>query len=225
MQLDDVVPWGRSFDEYRAMFALGPDELATRVLDCGGGPASFNAEATELGARVVSMDPLYAFGTEKIERRVRETFDVIVAQTRANAGNYVWERFPDVEALGAARMATMRRFLSDYETGRAADRYVAAALPTLPCVDDAFDLALSSHLLFLYSEHLSAEFHLASMRELLRVAREVRVFPLLTLTGAPSPHLPSVGEALERDGHLVEVRRVGYEFQRGGDSMLRVCRR
>ena len=30
--LDHVVPWGRSFDEYRRMFALTDDDLNTRIL-------------------------------------------------------------------------------------------------------------------------------------------------------------------------------------------------
>jgi hypothetical protein len=41
--LDSVVPWGRSFDEYVAMFALSEEDLGRRVLGCADGPASFNA--------------------------------------------------------------------------------------------------------------------------------------------------------------------------------------
>jgi hypothetical protein len=48
MKLDEVIPWGRSFDEYRRMFALTGDDLAEAVPGCGDGPASFNAEATAL---------------------------------------------------------------------------------------------------------------------------------------------------------------------------------
>ena len=44
--LDQVVPWGRSFDEYRAMFAMTDMDLTGRILGCGDGPASFNREAT-----------------------------------------------------------------------------------------------------------------------------------------------------------------------------------
>ena len=47
--LDEVVPWGRSFDEYRRMFALTDRELGLKIVDCGSGPASFNAEATRRG--------------------------------------------------------------------------------------------------------------------------------------------------------------------------------
>ena len=52
--LDKVVPWGRSFDEYRRMFALTDADLRGRILGCGDGPAAFNAEATRLGMRVTS---------------------------------------------------------------------------------------------------------------------------------------------------------------------------
>jgi len=57
--LDAVVPWGRSFDEYRRMFAMSGADLHSRMLGCADGPASFNAEATRRGLRVISRDPLY----------------------------------------------------------------------------------------------------------------------------------------------------------------------
>ena len=41
--LDQIVPWGRSFDEYVKMFALTEADLEKRILGCGDGPASFNA--------------------------------------------------------------------------------------------------------------------------------------------------------------------------------------
>ena len=40
------------------------------------------------------------------------------------------------------------------------------------------------------------------------------------LAGAPSAHLPGVMAALKTEGYRVEVRKVGYEFQAGGDQML-----
>ena len=70
--LSEVVPWGRSFDEYRAMFAQSDEDLATRILGCGDDRASFNAMATEQGHRVVSVDPIYQFSGEEIEIRIRE---------------------------------------------------------------------------------------------------------------------------------------------------------
>jgi hypothetical protein len=224
MNLSTIVPWGRSFDEYRAMFALSDSDLRGRILGCGDGPASFNAQATAEGACVVSVDPIYVCSAAQIEERVAATFEIVVSQARAQADLFVWDRFNDADALGRARLAAMRRFLADYEAGRRTGRYVAGALPDLPFANARFDLALCSHLLFLYSDHLSRDAHIAALRELLRVAGEVRIFPLLTLAGEPSPHLPLLCEALRDDGNFVEERKVPYEFQRGGDTMLRLRR-
>ena len=97
-------------------------------------------------------------------------------------------------------------------------------MPALPFGDCSFDLALSSHLLFLYSEQLDIAFHLDSLREMLRVAGEVRVFPLLQIGGAPSPHVAAAAAALRSDGVDASVEPVPYEFQRGGNRMLRLRR-
>jgi hypothetical protein len=60
------------------------------------------------------------------------------------------------------------------------------------------------------------------VRELLRVAREVRIFPLLALGSERSPYVDPVMEAMRRDGHDVAIVTVPYEFQRGGNQMLRI---
>ena len=225
-QLDHVVPWGRSFDEYRRMFALTDNDLARRIAGCGDGPAAFNAEATRRGHLVVSCDPLYRFDRAQIEERIAATYDEVLEQTRQNAAGFVWDgAIRNVEELGAVRMTAMRTFLADYETGARDGRYVDAELPVLPFADEAFDLALCSHLLFLYSSQLDEAFHLAALREMLRVAVEVRVFPLVTLAGERSPFVDASAAALARSRHGVAIERVGYEFQRGANEMLRLTRR
>ena len=221
--LSSVVPWGRSYDEYVRMFALTDADLAGRILGCGDGPASFNADATRRGGRVVSCDPLYQFDAAQIRRRIDETATEVLEQARLNAHEFVWDdSIPDIETLKRVRMTAMTAFLDDYDRGRDEARYVNAGLPSLPFADGAFDLALCSHFLFLYSRQHDAAFHLRSMRELCRVAREVRVFPLLSLGGARSPHLEAVIQALRDQGRAAAVERVPYEFQRGGNEMLTV---
>jgi hypothetical protein len=171
----------------------------------------------------VSCDPIYAFAVAEIRRRVESCYASVVEQARRNSHRFVWVEFADADALGAARLATMRRFLEDFgagPAGRRRGRYVAGALPHLPFVDRAFELCVCSHLLFLYAGQLDLAFHLAAMREMLRVAGEVRVFPLLDLGGRPSPHVEPVRAALRAAGYDVSVVRVGYEFQRGGDRMM-----
>ncbi|WP_243357999.1 hypothetical protein [Fundidesulfovibrio terrae] len=221
-RLEDIVPWGRSFDEYAAMFALGPGDLEKRILGCGDGPAAFNATLTARGGSVVSADPVYGFPAGDIARRLDEVFDVVLEQTRRNREEFVWTHVRSVEELGRIRMQAMRCFLEDFERGKQEGRYVSAELPVLPFDDARFDLALVSHLLFLYSAHLDLDFHVNSLRELCRVSSEVRVFPLLELGSVRSRHLEAVLSRLASEGYAVEIERVGYEFQRGGNEMLRV---
>jgi hypothetical protein len=224
MQLQEVVPWGRSLDEYRGMFALSDADLQGRLLGCGDGPASFNAELMASGKpqRLVSIDPLYLFAGSEIATRVEQTYETIVSNVKRNPDRYVWIYFKDPDALGAARLNAMKIFLDDYETGRAEGRYLAAALPKLPFNDQEFDLCLCSHLLFLYSAQLTADFHLASMLEMLRVAQEVRVFPLLDLDLQRSKHLDPVIAELRLANFCPEIVDVPYIFQKGGGQMLRV---
>jgi hypothetical protein len=222
--LENVVPWGRNLTEYRAMFTLTDADLQKRILGCGDGPASFNAEATQQGVQVISCDPLYQFAVPEIEARIQATYDLVVQGMKDNLHQFTWSQFPTPEAVGEARMTAMRHFLADYQAQDAAQRYVTAELPELPFADASFDLALCSHFLFLYSEQFSLEFHLQSVRELCRVAREIRIFPLLALDALPSPHVEPVSAALHEAGYMVEQVRVPYEFQRGGDRMLYIRR-
>ncbi|BFU90494.1 MAG: SAM-dependent methyltransferase [Nitrospira sp.] len=222
--LDQVVPWGRSFDEYRSMFAIDEADFSGRILGCGDGPAGFNADATRRGASVVSCDPIYRWSAKEIGGRIDQTYQQVLEQTRQNQHEFVWDSIQSVEELGRVRMAAMQEFLTDFPKGTAEGRYVEAELPSLPFDDVAFDLALCSHLLFLYSAQLGEAFHHAAVMELCRVAREVRIFPLLALGGVPSPFIEGCVRLLREAGREVVFEQVPYEFQRGGNQMMRVRR-
>ncbi len=224
MKLEEIVPWGRTLAEYQSMFGLSARDLNAKTLGCGDGPASFNAEMVELGHSVVSIDPIYQFSAEQIEQRVRQVYEPIISQLKQNPDRYYWTAFRDADTLGQARLKAMNTFLADYNDGKISGRYLNRSLPNLDFADDQFDLCLCSHLLFLYSEQLSLEFHLESIHELLRVASEVRIFPLLTLNCEPSPYLESVLKDLSSQGYNVQVRSVDYEFQKGANQMLRIRR-
>ena len=221
--LDEVVPWGRSFDEYRRMFALTDDDLSRAILGCGDGPASFNAEATRRGHRIVSCDPIYRFESAQIAERIAATSEQILEQTRINAHEFVWQQgIRTIEELGQVRAAAMQTFLADFDVGKAAGRYVDAQLPSLPFGDGQYEIALCSHFLFLYSSQLGETFHRAAVVEMCRVASEVRVFPLLALGGRPSLFVDGVVQMMRDANCTVSIEPVPYEFQRGGNQMLRI---
>jgi hypothetical protein len=51
-------------------------------------------------------------------------------------------------------------------------------------------------------------------------SNERRIFPLLELGARPSRHLDAVLATLAAEGYQAHTRRVNYEFQRGGHTML-----
>ena len=218
----EAVPWGRSFDEYRRMFGLTEQELSLRILGCGDGPAAFNAEMSRLGHRVVSCDPLYQLSRKQIQERIDVTFENVMRQTRENQHKFVWASIKTPEDLGRVRMAAMEIFLEDFDGGKRDGRYITGELPTLPFDSEAFDLAVCSHFLFLYSGVLTFEFHQLAIEEMCRVAREARIFPLLNYNAELSPYLEPLLKALAEAGYNTFIERVSYEFQRGGNQMLRV---
>lgn len=222
-KLDQVVPWGRSHFEYVRMFNLTPVEGHLKILDCAGGPASFNAQMTAQGYPVISCDPIYQFTASEIQRRIQATYPQILAGVKEHSSNYCWQgEITSPDALGQVRMTAMNQFIQDFPIGLEQQRYLAAELPDLPFADHQFDLALCSHLLFTYSDHLSLDFHRKSLIELCRVASEVRIFPLVNLSGEPSPHLPSLLADFQVKSYQVEIVAVNYEFQKGGNQMLKI---
>ena len=61
-----------------------------------------------------------------------------------------------------------------------------------------------------------------AVQDLCRVAREVRIFPLLALGSRPSPYVDTIVEAARNSGCDVSIEMVPYEFQRGGNQMMRI---
>ena len=203
------------------MFALSDADLRLRILGCADGPASFNAEANRRGTVATSVDPLYRLDGRTIRDKITKTYDQILEQTRRNTHQFVWDTIRSVDELGRMRMDAMQAFLEDYDLGKRQGRYVDAELPLLAFPDKSFDLAVCSHFLFLYSEHLPEAFHRQAILELCRVATEVRIFPLLALDGRPSQYIASIVDDLS-GSYEISLETVPYEFQRGANRMMRV---
>ena len=216
----DIVPWGRSFDEYLDMFNLSEDDLARDIVGVGDGPASFNTRMHQRGTPIVSVDPVYRYSEKELRQRIQDTYEDVIAQARQNEDKFVWTKFSSVDELAEIRMKAMDEFCRDFESGKQHGRYIDASLPNLPFPDHHFDLVLSAHLLFFYSANRDLAFHLDAVRELLRIGTEVRIFPIVDVNSNPSSFLSPVINALEKDGITCSVERVPYHFQKTGNEML-----
>ncbi|MFC5703787.1 class I SAM-dependent methyltransferase [Cohnella faecalis] len=188
----------RDYREYIAMFGLSDDDLRRgAVLDVGGGGSSFTAQLNAMGVEAVVADPLYAAATEEVLGIVRKEIDTSSAKLAANAGAFDWSFYGSPEKHRQLREQSYRAFAEDYAREDARRRYVPASLPRLPFEDGSFSLALCSHFLFLYGADpmFDEAFHLAALKELLRVVRpggEVRIYPMVTLQWEPYPYLSAL---------------------------------
>ena len=220
-KLSSVVPWGRNIDEYREMFLLSDNDMKKKIAGFGDGPASFNFQAKNMGASVVSFDPIYQFTKEQLKNRLNAVRDTVIRQMIENKDNYKWDKIKDIKQLEEIRMSAMKLFLDDYENGKRENRYIYHELPDrLPYDDKTFDIGLSSHFLLMYTS-LGYVFHIRAISEMLRVCKEVRIFPLCDLDGRSSEMSDKV-IAYFADKYDVGIEKTEYEFQKGANKVLMI---
>lgn len=222
-ELDNVVPWGRNLNEYRSMFHLTEADLIKKIISFGDGPASFNFEMLQSGRKIISLDPIYRFSRDQLQKRIDETRGGVMEQTRKNMDNFTWKDIKTINELEEIRMRAMSLFLDDLEAGKREGRYIAHALPRRTDFSDLqFDLGLSSHFLLLYSR-LGLDFHIRAITEMLRICKEIRIFPILNLDAERSEVLDGLLECFGTD-YRVRLIKVIYEFQKNGNEMLKIKR-
>lgn len=218
-ELSAVVPWGRTLEEYKTMFALNEEDLKKPIASFGDGPASFNAEMTKLKNNVASFDPIYKFTKQQLINRIVETKDIVMKQTKENKDNFCWNTIKGLDELENIRMYAMNKFIEDFEDGKIEKRYIPHELPNKTAFsDNHFDIGLSSHFLLLYTQ-LGLEFHIKAIDEMLRICREVRIFPILDLDAEESSLLQPIIEHYKRN-YNIKIEQTGYEFQKNGDKMI-----
>lgn len=234
--LDHVVFFGRTWEESMGMYALEPAALAgLRILDCPGGPDGLVSEGLARGLDITAVDPQYADDPGTLEQRGRSEIHQTVEAWFADP-----ETGDDIERMREYERLKIEALESFIEAFRAhPDRYVTGQLPSLPFDDDSFDLVLSGHLLFVYAsrehgglmhdETFGLDFHIESVRELLRVGREVRLFPTYAFFGPRRRHdyIAPVLDAIRADGHEFDFIPSGWvqeEYDEFNDA-LRIRRR
>ncbi|MCL6605471.1 MAG: class I SAM-dependent methyltransferase [Paenibacillus sp.] len=224
LDLDRIVFLGRTFDEYMSMFDLKERELADRkILDCPAGACSFTAKANQMGTDTTAADIAYYHTTEELAEKGRKDLEHAMHELDKVKDNYLWEHFKSIDDLRKARVEALTDSTKDRSS--APECYVPVVMPELPFPDQAFDLTLSAHFLFMYGDRLDYEFHVRALQELMRVTREeIRIFPVVDLTCKRYEHLDNLIEIIVSQDWIVEEIEVPYEFQKGANHMLKLKR-
>lgn len=218
-QLNNIVPWGRNMEEYKSMFLLNEEDMKKKIAGFGDGPASFNFEAHCLGCDITSYDPIYQFNRAELEKRIEDVRGIVMQQMSENMDNYIWTKIRDLQQLEQIRMDAMKLFLNDFKVGLSEGRYRYHELPNcLPVEENYYDIGLSSHFLLLYTQ-LGFDFHIKAIGEMLRVCKEVRIFPVVDLDANQADMISDVIDEFKKQ-YNVELKVTNYQFQKNANKML-----
>nr|WP_263323521.1 SAM-dependent methyltransferase [Neobacillus sp. Marseille-Q6967] len=224
LDLERIVFIGRTFEEYLEVFSLSVERLkGKKILDCPAGACSFTAVANKLGLEVTACDIAYYFSGEELKNKGLQDIEHAMEHMQKAKSNYNWSYFKDIEGLRMHRLNALKDCTNHMKESQG--RYVPVTLPSLPFKDGEFDILLSAHFLFMYADRLDYQFHISTIHELLRVAKEeVRIFPLVDLEGKRYEHLDQLIGYLADNGYSAEEVPVAYEFQANANSMLIIKR-
>jgi hypothetical protein len=221
---DKIWFLGRSYPEYMSMFNLNPEFLKSKkILDCAAGASSFTPVLGNQGYDITALDPLYGMDYESVKERSIDDFYTLIKAHSGMDDKVDWGFFKNSKNMIEERMKTCREFIDDYKVFKGL-RYIEGKLPELPFQDNHFSLVLCSHLLFLYDDRLDYQFHLESIREMLRVTSgEIRIYPIVHLRGEgeKSPFVKQITRDIADEGD-VEILDVGYRFRKGGKEMMKI---
>lgn len=208
----------RSLSEYIQMFNLTEIELRSRILDCASGAASFTAELASRNSNVVAADPLYSEHLLQIRKFIEAGIQQAAKNVSYEKEMYNWIFPASIEEHLDIRSRSARLFLEDYLNRP--NSYKLYSIDGQGFPDNYFDIALCSHFLFVYGDLLSRDDHLRAIVELTRVARVVRIFPIVGFKASADQHLEYVISECEKVGIACSIRNVRYNFLQGTGRML-----
>lgn len=213
----------RGYEEYERMFALPRELEGKKLLDVAGGASSFAADCFARGIDATAVDPRYALTPEAMLTDAREEIETSTEKLRALSHKLDWTFYGNIELHREGRLASFARFAADYSAPGSRGRYISGSLPSLPMADDAYDIVLCSHFLFLYADQFGPEFHEQALMDMIRVCRpggQVRVYPLITLRWEPYPHMERLLEAIRRAGAEPRFEESQLPFIPGSKNLL-----
>ena len=224
LNFENIAITGRIFEEYSAFFDLELEDLKSKkILDCPSGASSFVQTLKQNGIFAKGVDIIYEFSKDEIEKQGIKTLEKIYQNT-SWMDTYKMDFYKTKENHKKHREDALKGFLKDYNL----DDYIYCELPNLPFENKEFDLLLSSHLFFVYDDRLDYDFHKNSIVEMLRVSKEVRLFPLVDIQNSKaleeknfSPFVYKIIEELSKD-FKCEIIKTDFEFQVKANYYLKI---
>lgn len=144
-----------NLSEYQMLFNLTPSDLEKKIIDFPAGLNSFTSELFLHNQSIIACDEIYV-DPEKLKLLAEKTFN---------------------NSLSEKQKMIITQFIKDFEKGFQENRYIPKKSSTLPFNNHQFDLMLSPF--FLSTDMTEPDICWNNLVEMLRVATEVRISPLL----------------------------------------------
>ena len=216
-----LIPTGIfNFNEYARMFDLSSEDLSKSILSYPSSVTSFNAEASERGHQITSADHFYLDEKDATQQRAEQLFERQKRKLLSNR-DYFLQHDINPDQLLIKWKNTIDHFIEDYQQGYRNGRYIKVASSPFPFEAHQFDIALCSALCF-YEENNGHLSEADILRELLRVSKEVRIFPLLNEEGEVDEIWGPVMLYLQNNHFGQEVKAISFDEHNEENAMLRI---
>ena len=220
MNKKHVSVWGRNLEEYKRMFVLDNMELYIKIVSIADGPSTFNMEQRKLGINVISVDPIYNLNVDELNEVFKQSYIFNKVLFLENKEQFNFRNEEEMEELLAKRESTFNLFIEDYKENR--NYYHYGKLPKLDFESNSFNLCICSNFLFIFDHIFNLEFHIESLKEILRLSKEVRIFPLYNIEGKESDYLSAVIEFLDNNKYSWTIESNDYHVYKNGNRFLKI---
>ena len=221
MENNHLSVCGRTLEEYTKMFSFDNISPSTKLLSIADGPSTFNLELRQRGINITSVDPIYHLNIKELKGVFKKSYTHNKQYFYEYPEKFTLKNTQEIELILAKRQNTFNQFILDFEKNRS--NYHYGKLPILEFESNIFDLCLCSNFLFLFDHLFTLVFHLNSIKELLRVSNEVRIFPLYSnIDGQESKYLKSVMEYLKNNNYPHSIETNDYHIWKGGNKYLKI---
>lgn len=217
-----LVLWGHHFSEYVDMFDLEKDMTGKKILEFACGPTAVNDELSSKGHFIQSCDPWFSQDIAAMQQRFTQHLQQQIQHMETHPERFNFDKYGGMDTFIAKRQQGFQQFFKDYLNGYRQGRYQPLRDGHLPFSNSSFDIAVCSNFLFADVPEQGLSFQLTWIKELARVANDIRIYPLTDQQGHVSELLGPILLQLQQDGFQVVIQEVPFRLVPNSKAMLKL---
>lgn len=213
------LAWAYNLADYESFFALTEQDKQGKILDCNAGATCFTAQMRRAGKEVIAFDPLYRLPLNELKAVFEQAKRDLCTKIHIQLKYDQWAHYFTLQEIQEMQEENIATFFEHFEKEK--NYYCSDNLLDLPFEDQTFDLALCAN--FLCDTNYSPDFmgFINNIKTLARIAKEVRVFPLLDKDHEVSSYLPPFVADFQKD-YILDIQEVPFDLQQNATEVLSI---